>query len=97
MRIDLNIAGARGSNEAARGNVGQNSASPASGRTSDAARFSSGRASVQALSATVQQMAEIRQERVTALTQMISSGSYQVSSKQLAAALITHMTEPASS
>ena len=97
MRIDLNISAARGANEASGAKSGQGSAGSVAGATTDAVRFSLGRASVQALSAAVGQMPEIRQERVAALSQMISQGSYQVSAEQLAEALIRHATGSSSS
>ena len=94
MRIDLNITGAQGSNQAPRTNQGKEPANSAARTTEDAARFSSGRTSVHALSAAVQQMPEIRQERVAALAEMIKSGNYKVDSAQVAGALITQTAGP---
>jgi len=47
---------------------------------------------VQALTASVHQLPEIRQERVAALTQMIQNRTYRVGAEQVAEALISHMT-----
>jgi hypothetical protein len=45
----------------------------------------------QALSATLSQLPEVRQEKVTALAELVRSGNYAVSSEQTAGALMAHM------
>jgi negative regulator of flagellin synthesis FlgM len=53
---------------------------------SDGASLSTG-SSVSALAAQLQQMPDVRQDRVAALKQAIQSGNYQVSDEQIADAL----------
>jgi negative regulator of flagellin synthesis FlgM len=57
----------------------------------DQAQLSGAHAQVQALAAQVAQFPEVRQEKVSALKQVVADGSYQVSSKQVAGALFDHM------
>ena len=95
MRIDLNrnIPGAQGSEEPTRTGVREAARSPGVEGAEDAAKLSWGRASVQALSASVHQLPEIRQERVAALAQMIRTDTYQVTAEQIADRLISHMSK----
>src|SRR5208282_5335482 len=53
----------------------------------DQAEFSADNATIQQLKANLSQMPEVRQERVNALRQAVSSGSYQVSDQQLSDAI----------
>ena len=94
MRIDLNrsIPGAQGSEESSRASARPASTGKGIEPAADAAEVSWGRASVQALTASVHQLPEIRQERVAALSQMIRSDTYRVTPEQMADALITHMS-----
>jgi anti-sigma28 factor (negative regulator of flagellin synthesis) len=48
---------------------------------------------VQALAAKVNDVPEIRQERVAALAKAVRDGSYQVSPEQTAEALISHVMQ----
>lgn len=57
----------------------------------DQAQLSGAHAQVQALAAQVAQFPEVRQEKVSALKQVVADGSYQVSAKQVAGALFGHM------
>jgi negative regulator of flagellin synthesis FlgM len=57
----------------------------------DQAQLSGAHAQVQALAAQVAQFPEVRQEKVSALKQVVADGSYQVSAKQVAGALFDHM------
>ncbi|MGA7379801.1 MAG: flagellar biosynthesis anti-sigma factor FlgM [Terriglobales bacterium] len=94
MKIDLNA------------NVGQTPDAGAAGKASsravsgaenavpegDSTRLSTDQANVQALSAAVLQLPEIRQDRVAALTEQVQKGSYQVTAQQTAEALLTALT-----
>jgi len=62
----------------------------------DGASLSSG-SNVSALAAQVQQMPDVRQERVDALKQAVESGQYQVSDKQIAEALHAQLLGPGTS
>lgn len=53
----------------------------------DQAQLSADSGTVQQLTAKVSQLPEVRQERVNALRQAVSSGSYQISDEQLANAI----------
>jgi flagellar biosynthesis anti-sigma factor FlgM len=79
----------RTSNQTAAGNNNRVAASSPLGE--DQAQLSGGHVQVQALAAQVAQFPEIRQEKVAALRQVVLNGSYQRSSKQVAAALFEHM------
>ncbi|MGO9648751.1 MAG: flagellar biosynthesis anti-sigma factor FlgM [Terriglobales bacterium] len=94
MRIDLNA------------NVGQTPDAGSAGKASsravsgaenavpegDSTRLSTDQANVQALSAAVLQLPEIRQDKVAALTEQVQKGSYQVTAQQTAEALLTALT-----
>ena len=58
----------------------------------DSTQLSTDQANVQALSAAVLQLPEIRQDRVAALTEQVQKGSYQVTAQQTAEALLTALT-----
>ncbi len=57
----------------------------------DTSNLSSGQADVPALSAAVNQLPEIRQEKVAALAQQVSGGTYSPPPEQSAEALMSHM------
>jgi negative regulator of flagellin synthesis FlgM len=57
------------------------------GSSQDQAQLSLDNTTMQRLKATLAQVPEVRQERVQALSQAISSGSYQVSDQQLGDAI----------
>jgi flagellar biosynthesis anti-sigma factor FlgM len=91
MRIDLNA------------NVGQTpDAGPTGSRAvsgagstvpeADSAQLSTDQVKVQALSAAVLQLPEVRQEKVTALAEQLQKGSYQVSAQQTAEAVLNALT-----
>lgn len=68
----------------------------ASGTTSgalvaDTTKLSSGQANVPALAAAVNQLPEIRQERVAALAQQVHGGTYTPQPERSAEALMSHM------
>jgi len=94
MRIDLSqhIPGTRDSEQPSQTSLRPSATGTGGEATGDATKLSWGRASVQALTASVHQLPEIRQERVAALTQMIQNRTYRVGAEQVAEALISHMT-----
>lgn len=60
--------------------------------SADRAQLSTDQATIQALSAAVLQLPEIRQEKVTALAEQVQKGSYAVPAKQTGEALLTALT-----
>jgi|SRR5580698_2063850 flagellar biosynthesis anti-sigma factor FlgM len=94
MRIDLNA------------NVGPTADAGQAGKTGsrvglgagsveaevDSAQLSTDHVKVQALSAAVLQLPEIRQEKVAALAAQVQTGNYQVGAQQTAEALLTALT-----
>lgn len=64
-----------------------------SGLASDTAKLSTGQSAVQALAAKVNELPEVRQDRVAALASAIRNGSYQVTPEQTADALMVHMVQ----
>lgn len=65
----------------------QQSSSSVGGPGQDQARLSVDSAKVQQLQASLSQVPEVRQERVNALSQAVSGGSYQISDQQLSDAI----------
>jgi len=57
----------------------------------DTSKLSSGQANVPALAAAVNQLPEIRQQKVAALAQQVRSGTYSPPPEQSAEALMSHM------
>jgi flagellar biosynthesis anti-sigma factor FlgM len=91
MRIDLNAnLGQVGDAEAA-GKAGSRVATGA-GVEADRAQLSSDAVKVQALSAAVLELPEIRQEKVAALAEQVQQGSYAVTAQQTAEALLTELS-----
>jgi flagellar biosynthesis anti-sigma factor FlgM len=93
MRIDVNQAAQPLSESVRSGNPSPaSSAARASGRSplgEDQAQLSGVR--VQVLATQVLQFPEVRQEKVSALRQVVLGGSYQPSSKQVAEAVFAHL------
>jgi flagellar biosynthesis anti-sigma factor FlgM len=94
MRIDLNAnlgqtldAGAAGK-AASRAVVGAGGAAP----EVDRAQLSTDQVKLQALSAAVLRLPEIRQEKVAVLAEQVQKGNYQVEARQTAEALLTALT-----
>jgi len=58
----------------------------------DSAQLSTDQVKVQALSAAVLQLPEIRQEKVAALAAQVQKGNYQVGAQQTAEAFLTALT-----
>jgi flagellar biosynthesis anti-sigma factor FlgM len=61
----------------------------------DQAQLSDAHAQVQALAAQVMQFPEVQQEKVTALRDVVQTGSYQPGPAKVAGALFDHMVKPA--
>jgi flagellar biosynthesis anti-sigma factor FlgM len=94
MRIDLS------------GNVGQTADAGQAGKPGsraalgggsavvavDRAQLSTDQVKIQALSAAVLQLPEIRQDKVAALAEQVKKGAYQVGAPQTAEALLTALT-----
>jgi flagellar biosynthesis anti-sigma factor FlgM len=93
MRIDLNtgIGQAADSPQTAPGARSAASSAPAESRGADTAQLSSDQARVQALTVQVNNLPEIRQQKVEALGRAVRDGSYQVSPESTADALISEM------
>jgi len=91
MRIDLSTGTTQfsdsGGSDKAR--VQPGAATPELG--SDVAKLSANYGRVPALSAAVEQVPEIRQEKVAALAQMVRGGTYNVSSEDTAEALLSQV------
>jgi len=96
MRIDLNgnIPAAYGSEASSQTSTpSSNPSKTAQGTTQagDAAQVAWGPASVQALTARVHQLPEMRAERLAALAPLVHEGTYRVTGEQVAEALMAHM------
>jgi len=93
MRIDLNTgvpASAEGGQPARQG-AAVKAGSGSRELAPDVAQLSSDHVRVQALTAAVSQLPEVRQEKVAALAQLVRSGTYSVTPQQTAEALISYM------
>jgi flagellar biosynthesis anti-sigma factor FlgM len=110
MRIDLNnadLSNAAGQlsesgRAGAQGPAGSAAAGGVSAQdtgqitTQDRAQLSGASAQIQSLAAQASQLPEIRQERVSALRQVVGSGNYHPSAEDVAGAIITQLVvEPA--
>jgi flagellar biosynthesis anti-sigma factor FlgM len=93
MRIDLNTSIGQTSNpaEATKSNLRSSSGPADSEVPADVTKLSPDYARVQALTAAVSELPEIRQDKVAALAEMIRSGNYAVNAEQTAEALVSHM------
>ncbi|HXZ32745.1 MAG TPA: flagellar biosynthesis anti-sigma factor FlgM [Terriglobales bacterium] len=93
MRIDLNTTVGQAPEAAESANSRLRSASAPVGNEapSDVARFSPDYVRVQTLAAAVGQLPEVRQDKVSALSEAVRGGLYAVTSEQTAAALVSHM------
>lgn len=93
MRIDLNTTVGQ-TPEAAESNNSrlQSAAGPAESKVpSDVTKLSPDYVKVQTLAAAISGLPEIRQGKVSALSDLIRSGLYAVTSDQTAEALVAHM------
>jgi negative regulator of flagellin synthesis FlgM len=94
MRIDLNANVGQAPDAGSTGKAGPRvlSGVGSGGPEADSAQFSTDQGKVQALSAAVLQLPEIRHEKVAALAAQVQKGSYPVSAGQTAEALLTALT-----
>jgi|SRR5580704_15676182 negative regulator of flagellin synthesis FlgM len=94
MRIDLtaNVGQTPDAGEA--GKAGSRAVSGAGSAVpeGDSTQLSTDQAKLQALSAAVLQLPEIRQDKVAALAEQVQSGNYRVTAQQTAEALLTALT-----
>ncbi|HUI77603.1 MAG TPA: flagellar biosynthesis anti-sigma factor FlgM [Bryobacteraceae bacterium] len=94
MRIDLNANVGQTPDAGQTGKAGSRVA-PGVGNAAaegDRTQLSTDAGRVQALSAAVLQLPEIRQDKVAALAEQVQKGSYQVGAVQTAEALLTALT-----
>ena len=97
MRIDLNSqtqsppenSRTGSSSTAAVSNISSSANNPLG---EDQANLSGTHVQIQSLAAQVLQFPEVRQEKVNALRQVVLDGSYQPTSKQIASALLAHVS-----
>lgn len=100
MRIDPNQGGqplaesSRSSNQST-ANAEPARAAASSGLGEDQAQLSGTHVQAQVLTAQALQFPEIRQEKVNALRQVVGSGGYHPSAKQVADAIFAHLAQPA--
>jgi flagellar biosynthesis anti-sigma factor FlgM len=94
MRIDLNANVGQTADAGQAGKTGSRVGLGAGGveAEADSAQLSTDQVKVQALSAAVLQLPEIRQEKVAALAAQVQKGNYQVGAQQTAEALLTALT-----
>lgn len=94
MRIDLNASVGQTPDAGPAGKAGSRAMAGAGNAVpeADSAHLSTDQTKVQALSAAVLQLPEIRQEKVAALAEQVQKGSYLVSAEQTAGALLTALT-----
>jgi flagellar biosynthesis anti-sigma factor FlgM len=94
MRIDLDANVGQTPDAGQAGKAGSRAVSGAASPVPDAdsTQLSSDQVKMQALSAAVLQLPEIRQEKVAALAEQVQTGNYQVSAQQTAEALLTTLT-----
>lgn len=94
MRIDLGLGMSQATDSARPGSVqtpsggGPNNTELAT----DVAKPSADYVRAQALTATLSQLPEVRQEKVAALVELVRGGNYAVSSEQTAEALMSHLS-----
>ncbi|HVI08288.1 MAG TPA: flagellar biosynthesis anti-sigma factor FlgM [Candidatus Binatia bacterium] len=96
MRIDNSRPGGAAESAAASASqrAAQNQARPAAGPAAfgeDQAELSGAHVQVQALASAALQFPEIRQEKVSALRQVVESGRYSPDPEQVAGALMDHL------
>jgi flagellar biosynthesis anti-sigma factor FlgM len=94
MRIDLgaNVGSTADAGQA--GKAGSRAVLGVGGAVpeADSAQLSTDQSKLQALSAAVLRLPEIRQEKVAALAEQVQRGTYQVEARQTAEALLTALT-----
>lgn len=91
MRIDLYTSGLAASapeHGKETGKVAQRA--PDALQLSDTVQFSTGSAQIRSLMQTLQQVPDIRQDRVQALRQLVQAGSYRLDPQRIADAMIAN-------
>lgn len=92
MRIDLNPSSmpelSPSGSSASTARVGPNAVNNHVGTTEDVAQLSNGSQAVRALKAQLDQLPDVRQERVQSLKQAINDGSFSVSPDRIAEAML---------
>jgi|SRR5271170_4889752 flagellar biosynthesis anti-sigma factor FlgM len=94
MRVDLN-ANLEPTPDAGPAGKASSRVAPGTGSTvpeADSTQLSTDQVKVQALSAAVLQLPEIRQDKVAGLAEQVQKGVYQVSAQQTAEAMLTALT-----
>jgi anti-sigma28 factor (negative regulator of flagellin synthesis) len=93
MRIDLNpsISQTPDSGKPGKPDLPSGSGSKNGQLAADVANPSADYVRAQALTATLSQLPDVRQEKVAALAEMVRSGTYAVTPEQTAEALMAHM------
>jgi flagellar biosynthesis anti-sigma factor FlgM len=92
MRVNLNQAAQTAAESNTAASAARNNQAAANNVFGeDQAQLSGVHVQVQALAAQVAQLPEVRQERVNALRQVVSEGSYQPGPEQTAQAMLDHM------
>jgi flagellar biosynthesis anti-sigma factor FlgM len=94
MRIDLNTNVEQLPDAGPNGKTGSQPVSGAGSAVpgTDSTQLSTDQVKLQALTAAVLQMPEVRQDKVTALAAQVQKGSYQVTAQQTAEALLSAVT-----
>ena len=90
MRIDLSSE-LMTSERMPSAKAGPRPSEPTAASNSDAAKLSWEELSAAALTATVRQFPEVRQEKVAALAEQLRSGRYEVSAEKTAEAMLAQM------
>ena len=93
MRIhsDMHIPQAADTGEASRSAARSAAVGRSGALASDSSELSSAQANVPALAATVNQLPDVRQEKVAALAQLVRNGTYSPRPEQAAEALMSYM------
>jgi len=93
MRIDLNpnIGQTADPGESSKPGLRSSTGPAPSESATDVSKLSPDYVSAQAFTEAVNQLPEIRQDKVAGLAQLIRSGNYAVTPEQTAAALLSHM------
>lgn len=94
MRIDLNanVGQAEDAGPAGKAGVRVLAGAGSAGQEGDSAQLSTDAVKLQALSASVLQLPEIRQDKVAALAEQVQKGNYRVAAQQTAEALLMALT-----
>jgi negative regulator of flagellin synthesis FlgM len=93
MRVELNgLTAVQGAADRSAKQVSAGSAASTNSVTTDRATLQSSSASVQSLVSQAMSTPDVRQDKVAALQQSISNGTYKVDVDKLASALVTNLS-----